>query len=252
MRMRTGEGKEAMNGFADIHCHILPGVDDGAGDMTQAMTLLRMAYQDGIRAMILTPHYRGRFKKNPTDRLRAQYDALCQTAKSEFPDLKLYLGNEAHWETELPERLEEGRVLTLGGSDYCLLEFSTRVLRSLVISAVAEVQRCGFAPVIAHAERYEVFRKDRELLDEVLHMGAFIQLNADSVMGAHGFGVRQFCKRVLKEQKAHFVASDAHDEVARPPHLAKCHQWVCKKYGEDYAARLFWENAQAVIENTLL
>jgi len=83
----------------------------------------------------------------------------------------------------------------------------------------------------------------------VLDLGALIQLNADSVMGKHGFGVKRFCHRLLKTEQAHFIASDAHDAAHRPPLLRECYLKVNKKYGGEYAARVFYENAQAVIEN---
>lgn len=241
-----------MNGYTDIHTHILPGVDDGAKTLADALELVRMAYQNGTRTIILTPHYRGRYKKNAPEFLGEIFAILKRAVARELPDMKLYLGNEIYYELEAPEKLEAGRAMTINNSRYCLLEFSPASLRSQVVKGVSEMVRCGYTPIIAHAERYDIFRKDKALTDEVLDMGALIQLNADSIMGKHGLGVASFCGRLLKERKAHFIATDAHDAQKRPPLLRDCWWKVYKKYGMEYAARVFYENAQAVIDNKML
>lgn len=241
-----------MNGFTDIHTHILPGVDDGAKDLREAMALVRAAWKDGTRAMILTPHYRGEYKKNTPTMLQDAFFGFCEAVKEQFPELTLYLGNEVFFETEAPESLAAGGILSLNGSDYVLLEFRFGTLRSQVVSGVWEMVRHGFTPIIAHAERYDVFRKDARLVDEVLEMGALIQLNADSVMGKQGLGVKRFCHKLLKAQQAHFIASDAHDVQHRPPLLRECFSRIHKKYGAEYARKLFCDNAQSIINNQVM
>lgn len=238
-----------MKGFADLHTHILPGVDDGAANLRDARELVRMAWANGTRTLFLTPHYRGIYRKNTPSDLREIFCAFSQVVREEFPDMRLYLGNEVHYESAAPSKMAEGRVLSLNNSDYVLLEFSTVSLRSQVITGVAETLRHGFTPIIAHAERYEAFRSEIALADEVLDMGALIQLNANSVMGAQGFSTKHFCHRLLKEGKVHFIASDAHDAKTRPPLLRDCYLAVRKKYGAEYAAELFFDNVETVIEN---
>lgn len=238
-----------LKGFTDIHTHILPGADDGAKTLQVAQELVRMAWANGTRTIFLTPHYRGIFKKNTPAYLRQIFDTFRQTMEQAYPGLRLYLGNEVHYQAEVPERLADGKILTLADSQYVLLECQSNSLRSHVITGVSETIRCGFTPVIAHADRYEVFRADPKLTDEVLSMGALIQLNADSVMGANGLAVKRFCHRLLKAECVHFIASDAHDPEKRPPLLRECFLRVHKKYGAEYAAQVFYHNAQAIIEN---
>lgn len=247
MRTRITE-MNLMHGFTDLHTHILPGVDDGAQNMKQACELVRLAWANGTRTLFLTPHYRGAYKKNPPGALRETFAAFRQAIREEFPDMRLYLGCEIHYESEAPGKLAEGEILSLNDSEYALLEFSEASLRSRMITGVNEILRHGFTPIIAHAERYQVFRDDASLVDEVLDMGALIQLNADSVMGAHGFRTKRFCHRLLKAGKVHFIASDAHDANIRPPLLRDCYLRVQKKYGTEYAAQIFFHNAEAVIE----
>lgn len=241
-----------INGFTDIHTHILPFVDDGAKDMEQALQLVKLAWENGTRTLFLTPHYRGVYKKNTPEHLRKIFDDFCREVHEVYPEIKLYLGNEIYYQMEAPERLSQGRILPLCGSRYALLEFQGSALRSQIIMGVSETVRHGYVPVIAHAERYAVFRTDWSLLEEVLEIGALIQLNADSVMGRHGFWVKRFCSRVLTQQLAHFIASDAHDTASRKPLLRTCYLHIHKKYGAEYAARVFYSNAQAIIANKII
>lgn len=236
-----------MSRSIDIHTHILPGLDDGAREMAQAMELLHLAWEDGTDTVVLTPHYRGRFRKNTPAQLVEAYEALCRKVRQELPDMKLYLGNEAGWERELPDKLDAGRVLPLGQTDCVLLEFDYGDPRPRILDGVLELSNRGYIPVIAHVERYDAFRKHKTLADEVLELGALLQLNADSVLGCQGLGVKSYCHWLLKRQLVHFIASDGHDSEFRPPLLGECFRRVEKKYGSDYAEALFRDNANAML-----
>lgn len=241
-----------MRGFFDIHTHILPGVDDGAQTLEDALALLRLAWNHGTRGMVLTPHYRGKFKQNSPEMLQARFDALKALAAQELPSLDLYLGQEIYYEVDAPGDLAAGKLLRLNQSSYVLLEFRPNTPRNQIVHGINEIALSGFTPIIAHAERYEAFREDVSLADEVLEMGALIQLNADSILGEHGLAVRRCCHRLLKQGKAHFIASDAHDATRRTPLLRACFLEVHKKYGQTYAAKLFEENPLAVVNNTVI
>ena len=232
----------------DIHTHILPGVDDGAQNMQEALSLCRLAWDSGTRAMILTPHYRGIYKPSP-EILQAAFCNFQQTLKKELPKMNLYLGCEVRFVDDIQQKFASGKLLCMADSRYVLLEFAPTAFRPQIISGIIQCLSVGKVPIIAHAERYNTFRNDPTLVDDVLKMGAYIQLNADSVMGKHGFFVKRFCHKLLKAEKVHFIASDAHDLKYRPPKLIRCYHRICKKYGETYAKRLFWRNPRAITEN---
>ena len=236
-------------GFADIHTHILPGIDDGAKDMAEAMALLRLAYNNGTKVVFLTSHYREQYKKCTQEDLQHTFFMLSQAAQQEMPDLELYLGSEIRYKQEAPEELQAGRILSMNNSRYCLLEFYPMSVRSQIFTAVSSVRNLGYFPIIAHVERNLCFLRDKTLADDVLRMGALLQLNADSVMNAHGRKVSGFCRQLLKDGKVHFIATDAHDCIKRMPILRECFQWVSRKYGRAYALALFCENARAIIED---
>ena len=241
-----------MNSFIDMHTHILPEVDDGAQSMGDALKLVRMAYQDGARALVLTPHYRGKYKENSPAWLRELFSVFTQMVQQELPQMQLYLGCEAHYEQAVPELLTQKAVLSINDSRYSLLEFAPGTPRSQIETGIAETIRHGFTPIIAHVERYSAFHNGSDLADEVLSQGALLQVNAGSVMGKHGLQVKRLCQKLLKERKVHFIASDAHDETNRPPLLRACFDLVEKKYGTQYAVQLFCKNARAVIDDKVI
>jgi len=238
-----------MERFVDIHTHILPGLDDGARDLEQAMALLRMAWEDGTGTVVLTPHHRGRYRKNTPQQLQEAFASLRERAAAELPEMVLYLGSEAGMELELGEKLEQGSVLSLNGGAYVLLEFHHNVTHRRVIEGVLELLNCGYTPIIAHAERYDAFCQNRHLAGEVIRLGAMIQMNAGSLFGESGLMTKLCCKRMLRRGQVHFVASDAHDTEARTPVLSECYRKICRRYGEEYAALLFWQNAEAMLQD---
>lgn len=239
-----------MERFVDIHTHILPGVDDGAKDVSAALTLLKAAYAQGTGALVLTPHYRNHYRGNISSKLTEIYEELCREAKVECPDLELYLGCEVGYELDISEKLADGTLLTLNGTQYVLLEFRERSFRSRIMEGVLEVLNFGYIPIIAHAERYEAFRNHPELAKEVTHLGALIQINADSIMGGCGYSVKRCCRRLMKQHCVHFIASDAHNTKDRTPDLKACYQKVKKRRGTDYANALFFENARAMLSGS--
>ena len=239
-----------MERFVDIHTHILPGVDDGAEDVSQAMEMLKQAWEHGTGAVILTPHYRGHYQGNVSGRLTPLFEELRRQAAKECPEMELYLGCEVGYALDVSEKLVDGSVLTLNDTHYVLLEFREHTFRSRVLDGVLEVLNFGYIPIVAHVERCEAFRSNPELAREVTHLGALLQLNADSVLGGCGYGIKRYCHKLMKSRYVHFIASDAHDLKQRKPQLKACYQKVKKRFGKDYADILFIENPRAVLEDS--
>ena len=236
-----------MEGFVDIHTHILPGVDDGSPELSQSLELLKYAFDQGTAAVVLTPHYRGRFRDNTAQKLTALFEELRQSAKTECPGLELYLGCEVGYELDVSEKLADGTLLPLNGTRYVLLEFREGSFRSRIMGGVLEVLNFGYVPVIAHAERYDAFRRYPSLARELVELGALIQLNADSILGSCGWGIKRYCHKLLKRRLVHFIATDAHDLNKRKPELKTCYHKLRKKYGKEYADVLFLKNARVML-----
>jgi protein-tyrosine phosphatase len=162
--------------------------------------------------------------------------------------VNVYLGCEYHVNSEIIDNIGSGRVHTLADTDYVLTEYSYSSEFSYIKEYTARLLSCGYIPVVAHAERYGCFQKKPELAREIKSMGAMIQVNADSVLGIDGGGLKKTCKQLLKKRIADIVASDAHGTDERSTHMLDCYNYICKKFDEGYAEELFYENAQRIID----
>ena len=236
----------------DIHCHILPGVDDGSPDMATSLEMLRIAGKNGITHMILTPHHKPMHHNVSPEHNVAYRKRLREAAKDAGIEVKLFSGNEIYYSDETMEELMEGKICSLAGSDYVLVEFHPTNPYKAIQNAVSRVQAAGFIPIIAHVERYSDIVSHPSRVKDLIEMGSFIQVNASSIMGKYGFGISHFTKKLLKEELVHFVASDAHDTGRRAPNLLDCRNYVERKYGEDYGKKLFFTNPANVIRNELI
>lgn len=238
-----------MEGFIDIHCHILPGVDDGAESMDMTVKMLRTAWSEGIHTMIATPHYReGHVQISPVQ-LHTLYRQVLLEAQKIDSGFRIFLGNELYNCYHLDEYLEGGKVLTMAGTAYILVEFSPSKSYSEMRAAFRKLQMAGYRPILAHAERYSCLQQDDSRAEELVGSGVYIQLNAGSVTGKNGYRAQSFSRGLLKYGLAHFLATDAHNMRDRGPEMKKCMDFVEKKYGSRYAARLGWKNAEFLLQN---
>ena len=235
--------------LADIHIHILPGVDDGAPDWSVSERMVSMAYADGIRMMILTPHHRGNmFQKSPEE-LNQVFAEFSNRFSERYKDMSCFLGCESYYEIDLSVKLSNGTVLPMAQSQYVLLEFSPNVEYSKIFKAVNTMIQYNYFPILAHIERYRCLRGKLDRIKELQSQGAYFQLNADSVIGKNGFLVQRFCTEVIRQGIADFIASDAHRADRRRPLLYECSCYVAKRFGAECERMLFWKNAQAIAEN---
>ncbi len=232
--------------LTDIHCHFLPKVDDGAKDEEEALKLLEMEYAQGVRRIIVTPHYRIEMFETAREEIEERYRWLKAQARLLYEDLELYLGCEYYANSGMLEDLKTHRRDTLAGSRYVLVEFSGMDSFTKQRKQVRELTGAGYIPIIAHAERYECLRKDIQNVKELIFFGAKIQVNADSVLGEEGWKTKAFCKKLMKQDLLHFIASDAHRTKERVPNLGRCAEYIDKKMGHEYAQRIFVENPDEI------
>lgn len=231
-------------GYIDIHSHILPGMDDGSQDMEETLEMLRIAQEEGITHIIATPHYKsGRFRADAAN-LRNVLDEVRQRAREQGIHIKLYAGNEIYYHSDLEERLESGRLCTMNGTDYVLVEFSPFEDYLYIRNAVYNLLGMGYVPILAHVERYACLCKKREHVRELKSMGCAIQVNAGSIIGDTGWKAARFVKRLLKEELVDYLGTDAHDSNGRRrPAMAKCAAYLKHKCSRTYADALLYGNA---------
>ena len=234
--------------MVDLHAHLLPGVDDGAEALGDAVRMCEVAAADGIAAAVATPHQRHEWWPNgDRDDLRARFDALAGAVGSK---LALALGAEIRVDSELlaeVDRLPDGPNLPLAGSRYLLLELAPMRVGPDPRAVVHELAVAGWRPVLAHPERIAWLAEDRSALAELVERGAHLQLTAMSVTGAFGKRARECCAFLLDNDLAHFVASDAHDASTRPPVLSEAFRVIAEGWGEARALRLTDGNPRAVL-----
>lgn len=236
-----------MVGMIDVHCHILPGIDDGAANLTVARALLQKQYQDGVRAIIATPHYRKRMFEPSAGAVIASYQNLREQAMR--MGIQLFLGCEYHVNMEITEAVYAGKQPSMAGSRYVLSEYSSASTESFIKERSYHMLSRGLIPVIAHVERYPVLTKNLDLIEELQEMGCMLQVNAGSILGEDGFKVKSFCKKALSYGLVDLVGSDSHDLKHRKPRLGECAVWLEKKIGQDYMERLLRENALKILQN---
>lgn len=234
-------------GYIDIHSHILPGVDDGAQDMETSLGMLYLAQQEGISRIILTPHFKpGRHNASPV-KVGQLCRRLQEAAEKEGLVVRLSIGNEVLYQRDMAELLDAGEILTLAESRYVLTEFLPGEGWEEIRNAAYRLLSGGYLPVIAHAERCRSLVKDRGRAGELIQLGAYIQVNAGSILGKYGHEAKVFTRKLLKEEAVHFVATDAHDMGKRAPQMRECGQHLARKYGRTYAEALLVGNPEAVL-----
>ncbi len=236
-----------MQGYTDIHCHLFPCVDDGARSREMSMEMFRIAWENGIRRMILTPHNKPERRNISKMSLEKGLAELRQALGDLGMDMELYAGSEIYYRSDVAELLEQGDIPTMAGSSYVLVEFSPMDGFDHIRNGIYRLQAAGYQPVLAHAERYRCVSSSMEKAGELYGMGCYIQVNADSIMGANGWQVRHFARMLLKKRMAHFVATDAHDDMRRAPCLVNCVKYIGRHFGEDYMAQLFQVNPSRII-----
>ncbi len=234
----------------DLHCHILPAVDDGATDLDIALAMCRLAANDGCTAVVATPHLRHELWRNGD---RGRLEQLWRQVRDLASGIiDIHLGGEIAVNSESwgeMSHLPEGDLLSLAGSRYLLLEFHPMGIGPDPEELIHELIVGGWWPVIAHPERIPWLAGDLRNLGVLLDLGALAQVTAMSVNNEAGRFAFDSASRMLDAGMVHFIASDAHDTTIRPPGLSRAYRRVAEALGEPYARKILNHNPRAVLEN---
>ena len=235
-----------MRDLYDIHCHILPGVDDGAKNMDIALALIEKEIEAGVETIILTPHFRKEMFEPDMEDIWNAYDELLYETR--YKNIRLYLGCEFHANMEMVETLDNDLRPTLADSRYVLTEFAHNSTRAFMKERADSLLMSGYRPIIAHIERYRATRKDFDLIEDLIEMGCEVQVNADAIIGRDGLGAQRFCKKLMQEDMLHYVGSDTHNLRGRAPHLGECCEYLKKHMGRLYTSRIMRDNPSKIVE----
>lgn len=238
-----------VNNYIDVHSHILPGVDDGAGSMEETFHMLQIAFNQGIKIMIATPHYAVGAKNKPVHELINIKNQVQKEAEKIDKEFKILLGNELYYSESIVEALKTGNALTLADSRYVLVEFSVKESYKRIFHGLQEFILAGYIPILAHVERYECLKGKDFLVKDLIDSGVYMQMNSMSLMGGFLNSEAAYHRKLVTRGLIHLVGTDCHDEKVRIPQIENAIK-ALKKYSSDgLLHRLLTTHPEKILEN---
>jgi protein-tyrosine phosphatase len=231
----------------DIHCHILPLLDDGPTDIDESVSMSRMAADDGITHIVATPHFS--YNERPAVKDIKEGLEILQVKLDEHGiPVRLLPGADIRLTYELLKGIETSDIPTINNSRYFLLELPDVIpphLDNFIFTALLK----GFVPVITHPERNHGLLSSPAKIETLRESGALFQVTAMSITGEFGNRIRNFSFNLIKNGFVDFIASDAHSSTWRIPTLSKAYREISGSFKERLAVKIFIENPAALIEN---
>lgn len=235
----------------DLHCHIIPGLDDGSDSMETSLSMAQMAAQSGTNILVCTPHCstEDRSLERRFREIRRAGAALQDAVTALGIDLKLLPGMELMCADDPAQAIRSSGLLTVGGTGFLLIEFDFGEELPFMLSCVDSIRDFGLVPIIAHPERYDAVQRSIAAMDAFLDRSAVIQLNKDSILGRLGNHTYQAAWEILRNGLAHVVASDAHNSRFRTTTLHRVYDMIAENFGEACAGLLLNENPARILRN---
>ena len=233
----------------DLHHHLLPAIDDGATDLAMALDMARMAAADGITTVACTPHIYPGLYDNTRDGIVAAIAALQAQLDQEGIALRLVEGADVHLDLGLLEGIRGGRIPTLAGSRYLLLEPPHHVAPPNFEGVVFELMAAGIIPVITHPERLAWVEDHYDLFVRLARRGAWMQVTAGALTGRFGRRVKYWGERFVDEGHCMLLATDAHHPQRRPPLLAEAREAVAARLGAAEAGHMVQTRPAGIVSD---
>lgn len=225
--------------FADLHQHVLWGLDDGPKTPEQMHAMLGMAVRDGIGLIAATTHAYPGLRAFDMETYLARLNEANRYCREQGWALRVMGGCEIHYSDNVADLLRAGRLPTLGESRMVLIEFDQDASAEEIEEAADRLYLAGCQPIIAHVERVGcLVRSPRKAMEIREEHGVFFQMNCATVLHPRGFRTGHFVRKMLEAQAIDLVATDAHDTAVRPVRMQDAHRLLAEKYGSDYAHHL--------------
>ncbi len=235
--------------MVDIHTHILPGLDDGAGTLEQGFEMVKLAAANGTTDLVATPHSNAQFEFDE-DRIEEAFRALSTLSTGL---INLYRGCDCHLSLQnLEDALAHPTKYTINRSRYLLVELPDFLGPSVVWEQLKALISARICPIITHPERNVSLQLDMNRLKQWVGGGCLIQVTGQAFLGRFGPVARRAAESLMDADMVHFVASDSHDCVDRPPDLSQAYQHVHSRWGHARARTLFIDNPTAVLSDELI
>ena len=236
----------------DLHCHILPGLDDGAESLAEAVAMARVAAAEGIRTIVATPHlFRGNIGLDDLTAVRQKKEELVRALRTAGLSLDILTGVEVRFSHKLIEEIKRNKHrLVLTNSSYMFIEFPFDYVYSGIKEVFFELMSEGIIPIIAHPERNSDFISHPGLLYDLVEMGCLSQANSGSYTGLYGQLVQETAMRMLRWGLIHVLATDAHNSTNRAPRFQEALRVLSESgFGPEWARALVRDNPRAVLED---
>jgi protein-tyrosine phosphatase len=233
----------------DLHCHLLPGIDDGAPDEDVALQMARIAVDDGIEIIACTPHIYPGMYDNAGPQIWEAVEAFQAVLDREGVPLKLTAGADAHLAPDMVDGLKSGRIPTIARSRYFLFEPPHHVAPPRLEESVFNVMAAGYHPILTHPERLSWIESHYDVMCRLAHAGCWMQLTAGSVTGRFGRRPQYWSERMLDEGLVHLLATDAHNVRNRSPNMAKARDFVAEQLGDEAAQDMVLTRPRAVLDD---
>jgi protein-tyrosine phosphatase len=230
----------------DVHCHILPGIDDGPKTMDESLAMCRIAATDGIATIVATPHcYKGRYP-NDASTIMPAYDLLKRRINDAGMALNLLVAGDMHIDPDLASFLQDNPSLCPGGR-FVLIELPAEAIPRFVEKFLFMLRLKGFIPILTHPERNHTLQCHPELVEDWIKSGAFTQVTAMSLTGEFGPESQSTAFSLLDRGCVQFVATDAHSANWRKPLLSRAAALLRERIGEEGTRLLVDENPRRIL-----
>lgn len=233
--------------FIDIHCHLLPELDDGAADWNEALAMAEMAAADGVVSIVATPHQLGSYQNNSAEKIRTQTVRFQELLARRGIRLQLLPGADVRIDADLAKKITSGSVLTLADRRrHVLLELPHEVYIPLN-NLLSELHRSGITGILSHPERNQGIINQPKILSDLAEQGCLFQVTAGSLMGVFGGKIQKFAESMIQNEYVDFIASDAHGTKNRTTQLSPAFNRVVEMAGYDAAVDIFCRNPACII-----
>ena len=234
--------------FVDIHCHLVPEIDDGSKSWDETFTMAKMAVDDGITTIVVTPHQLGNYAHNTGDIIRQRTGVLQQQLDRNGIPLRVLPGADVRIEDEMIEGLRRGDVLSLGDHrKHVLLELPHELYFPLD-RVLEDLDRIGMTGILSHPERNQGLLKRAEIVETLVEMGCLMQVTAGSLIGGMGPGPQRMSEWMLELGLVHFLATDAHGPKSRSPLMWRAFERVAELTDQETAVAICCRNPRQVAE----
>ena len=233
----------------DIHSHLIPNVDDGSKSIETTFSAFEEAKEAGFTDIILTSHYKPEYYETKPSELTFWKDKLQEILDSREEKLKLHSGMEIYISEQLPNLIEEGKLLKLANSRYMLIELPMNSSINYLDHIIYYLDTIGVKFILAHPERYRIVQEKPELVEEYVEKGCLMQCNFGSILGMYGNEPKKVMKHLLKKDLVHFVASDCHNKGGVYLKVPKAVKKIEKIIGKEKTYEITTLNQQKILKD---